>query len=148
MMRSAKIAFGVIIFAFTLPLTVTAQQKAPTPAKPVDFGKMEFEAKCASCHGPMGKGDGPAKPFLTRSPPDLSILAKANNGILPVAKMYDVITGGKDLPVHGSRDMPVWGTSYRIQAGEHYVDVPYDPEAYVRARVLALIEYINRLQVK
>ncbi len=44
--------------------------------------------------------------------------------------------------------MPVWGTAYRIQAAEHYMDAPYDPESYVRARVLALIEYINRMQSK
>lgn len=62
--------------------------------------------------------------------------------------MYDVIYGQKEVPVHGTRDMPVWGRAYKIEAAEHYVDVAYDPEAYVRARVLALIEYINRLQAK
>jgi hypothetical protein len=36
---------------------------------------------------------------------------------------------------------------YRLRAGEHYVDSYYDPEAYVRVRVLALVEYISRLQV-
>ena len=44
--------------------------------------------------------------------------------------------------------MPSWGLAYRIQAGEHFMDVPYDPEAYVRIRVLSLIEYISRLQAK
>lgn len=42
--------------------------------------------------------------------------------------------------------MPVWGSAYRIEAGEHFFGVPYDPEAYVRARVLALIEYLSRIQ--
>jgi hypothetical protein len=35
-----------------------------------------------------------------------------------------------------------------MKAGEYYMDVPYDSEAYVRARILALIDYISRLQVK
>lgn len=126
----------------------SAQQKGPAKVKPVDYGKTEFEAKCSSCHGTKGKGDGPVKPFLTRSPPDLSRLAQNNGGILPVAQMYDVITGAKGVSVHGTRDMPVWGTAYRIEAAEYYVDVPYDPESYVRGRVLTLIEYINRLQAK
>jgi hypothetical protein len=44
--------------------------------------------------------------------------------------------------------MPTWGNAYRIKAAEYYLDSPYDPEAFVRARILALIEYISRLQVK
>ena len=44
--------------------------------------------------------------------------------------------------------MPVWGYEYRVQAAEHYIDAPYDPEVYVRARILSLIDYIYRLQQK
>jgi hypothetical protein len=44
--------------------------------------------------------------------------------------------------------MPVWGRDYQIKAGEHYGDVAYDPEVYVRGRILALIDYLNRLQAK
>ena len=120
---------------------------AQQPAK-VDFGKVEFESKCATCHGVDGKGRGPTAPFLNRVAADLTGLAKANGGVLPVAAMYDVIAGEKTVAGHGSRDMPAWGQAYRIQAGEYYVDVPYDPEAYVRARILAVIEYIYRLQAK
>jgi mono/diheme cytochrome c family protein len=120
---------------------------AQQPAK-VDFGKVEFESKCATCHGVDGKGNGPTAAFLTRKAADLTILAKTNGGVLPVSTMYDVIMGDKTTPAHGSRDMPAWGRGYRIQAGEFFVDVPYDPEAYVRVRVLSLIEYISRLQQK
>jgi mono/diheme cytochrome c family protein len=114
----------------------------------VDLGKREFDANCASCHGPKGAGDGPNKPYLTKSPTDLTTLAKANNGILPVNRLYESIDGSKAIPGHGSRDMPTWGNAYRIKAAEYYLDSPYDPEAFVRARILALIEYISRLQVK
>lgn len=41
-----------------------------------------------------------------------------------------------------------WGRDYRIKAAEYYFDVPYDPEVYVRGRILALIDYINRIQAK
>lgn len=132
-----------------LPAISLAQTTAAPPQRPkVDFGKSEYEAKCASCHGVNGKGDGPTAPFLTRRAADLTALAKSNGGILPVNAMYDIISGEANVAAHGSRDMPSWGLAYRIQAGEFYVDVPYDPEAYVRARILSLIEYINRLQVK
>lgn len=140
------IAMGIAISS--IPTFVNAQQKDAQKSKPVDIGKIEYEAKCAACHGLKGKGDGPAAASLNRKPTDLSGLARSNNGVLPAARMFDVITGGVGVPVHGTRDMPVWGTAYRIQAAEYYVDVPYDPESYVRARVLTLIEYINRMQSK
>lgn len=110
-----------------------------------DFGKREFEAKCASCHGVSGKGNGVLVEFLRRSPTDLTTLAKRNGGVFPVNRVYETIEGA-NVPSHGSRDMPVWGTDYRIQAAEYYADVPYNPEVYVRSRILSLVEYLNRLQ--
>lgn len=112
-----------------------------------DFGKREYEARCASCHGLNGKGAGPVADLLRRSPPDLTQLARKNGGILPMDRLYDSITGD-GMPAHGSRDMPVWGPIYRADAASYYYDIPYNSESYVRARVLSLLEYINRLQVK
>jgi hypothetical protein len=86
--------------------------------------------------------------YLTRKVPDLTTLAKNNNGILPVTSTYLVITGDTELPGHGTREMPVWGNAYRIEAGQHHFEWPYDQEGYVRVRILALIEYIDRLQAK
>ena len=113
----------------------------------VDLGKREFESNCASCHGVNGKGGGYAVEWLRKGPTDLTTLTKRNGGVFPVSRMYEMIEGGNG-PSHGARDMPVWGQDYRIRAGEYYVDMPYDPEAFVRSRILALIEYINRLQEK
>lgn len=49
---------------------------------------------------------------------------------------------------HGTRDMPIWGQDYRVRAAEYYMDVPYDSELFVRTRILALAEYLSRLQAK
>lgn len=136
-----KLVAGVASAAFIV--SAFAQPKSDRG----DFGKREFESNCASCHGVNGKGNGPITDLLKKSPPDLSMLAKKNGGVFPMERLYKVIEGG-DVAAHGTRDMPVWGRDYRIQAAEHYMDAPYDPEAYVRARILALLEYINRLQVK
>lgn len=113
--------------------------------KKIDMGKQEYTENCAVCHAPSGKGGGPYVDFLKKSPPDLTQLTKSNGGVFPVNRMYETIEGA-NVPSHGSRDMPIWGTDYRIKAAEYYVDVNYDPEPYVRARILSLIEYINRLQ--
>lgn len=113
-----------------------------------DFGKREYDSNCASCHGVKGKGDGPSKPFLTKSPPDLTVLAKNNKGVLPVDHLHEVIDGRREVGSHGSRDMPIWGSEYKFKAAESYMDVPYDTEAFVRVRILALIDYIGRMQAK
>jgi mono/diheme cytochrome c family protein len=115
----------------------------------IDLGKREYDSNCASCHGTRGKGDGPYRPFLTTSPSDLTVLAKKNGGVLPVWDLQEVIDGRRDVRAHG-RDMPIWGADYRAKAGEYFVDYPqpYDPEVAVRMRILALIDYIGRLQVK
>ena len=110
-------------------------------------GKLEYQSNCASCHGNDGKG-GAYVDFLKVTPPDLSQLAKKNGGVFPLERVYSVIDGRQEVKGHGPRDMPVWGRDYQIKAGEHYGDVAYDPEAYVRGRILALIDYLNRLQAK
>jgi mono/diheme cytochrome c family protein len=122
--------------AFTA-MAVSAQPRA-------DLGQREYKQNCASCHGLDGRGGGPFVEFLKRSPPDLTQLAKANKGVFPVLRAYEVIDGKG----HGSRDMPVWGAAYAVRASEYYVDMPYDQEAFVRGRILALIEYLDRLQQK
>lgn len=120
---------------------------AQTKPERVDVGKREYESKCASCHGVSAKGDGVLRPFLTKSPPDLTTAAKNNGGVFPMDRLYQVIDKGT-VGAHGTSDMPVWGRTYRMGAAEYYADVDYDESRYVRARVLALLEYLNRLQIK
>jgi hypothetical protein len=47
-----------------------------------------------------------------------------------------------------ARDMPVLARDYRIKNAEYFMDAPYDAQGLVRARILSLLEYIHRLQVK
>lgn len=123
----------------------TAAAQAPS-AQRVDIGKREFDNNCAVCHGRDGKGGGPYVDLLRRSPPDLTTMTKRNGGVFPLSKAYEVIEGAG--VGHGTRDMPIWGQEYNVKAAEYYVDVPYNSEAYVRSRILALAEYLNRLQAK
>lgn len=113
-----------------------------------DLGKREFETNCAMCHGLDAKGSGVMSTYLNRQPTNLTTLAKANGGILPMDRMFAMIDGSRDVPAHGTREMPAWGNDYRAEAARLYFEVPYDPEVVVRAKVLSLIEYINRLQIK
>jgi mono/diheme cytochrome c family protein len=128
-----------------LSLTATACTVALAQGRK-DLGKREYDNNCAVCHGSDARGMGVYNELLKTSAPDLTTLAKRNGGVFPVARMYDVIEGaGKG---HGTRDMPLWGQEYRIKAGEYFGDLPYNPEAFASGRILALIDHLNRLQVK
>lgn len=140
-------AIVVALFTLLVPVSSDAQQTGQR-SRPTDVGRMEYVSKCASCHGLRGKGDGVAGRSFKAKPADLTKLAAKNGGVLPISSMYDMIIGDKKPAVHGSRDMPVWGPVYAKEAAAHYFDTPEDREAYVRARVLFLIEYINRIQTK
>lgn len=135
---------GVLIAAMALGAGgVFAQQQVPDP------GKSEFAENCASCHGVDGKGNGILGNLLQRSPPDLTQLAKKNQGVLPINRLYEVIDGA-GVPSHGSREMPVWGWEYRVEQAQALREARgrYDEPAMVRARILTLLEYISRIQAR
>jgi len=116
-----------------------------------DIGKLEYESKCAVCHGHKGKGDGGVLDMLKKAPSDLTVLTKKNGGVFPFERVYAVIDGREFVLGHGSRDMPIWGNAYKSEgmtAAEYFFETHYDMEMFARARILALIDYLNRLQVK
>lgn len=140
-MRQAK--WGTRLLVAAMMVAAGATMAAST----VDIGKHEYNAKCASCHGLTGKGDGYYEPLLTVRPSDLSVITKKNNGVFPVDKVVQAIDGRAGVKAHGSREMPIWGRDYALEAGERYFDVPFDAEGYVRAKILAVVDYLNRLQI-
>lgn len=133
-------ALLALISAASLSVAM-AQTAVPDP------GKQEFMDNCAACHGADGRGNGPLGELLRKSPPDLTLLAKKNQGVLPINRLYTVVDGA-DVPSHGTRDMPVWGREYKIEAAQQLREArgQYDSAALVRARVLVLLEYISRIQ--
>lgn len=123
---------------------------AAVAAQDTDAGKLLFRSSCASCHGIDGKGKGPLRDQLKVAPTDLTILSRKNGGVFPVGAMYEIIDGRTAIAAHGTREMPVWGTytSRLLPPSDILIDPSYDPEAVVRARILAIIDYLNRIQEK
>jgi mono/diheme cytochrome c family protein len=140
-MKPSRIATAIIgLTAIGISQLVFAQK--------ADLGKREYDGQCAVCHGKQGKGDGPYAGIVETRIADLTALAKRNNGVFPFQQVYETIDGRRIFKAHGPGDMPIWGTRYMAIAGEAYFDIPYDPEVYIRNRILALTEYVNRLQAK
>lgn len=125
-------------------------------AEDVDLGKMEYMSNCATCHGLIGKGDGPYFKFLMVGEyvpfisPDLTVLAKNNDGIFPSDRVYEVIDGRAEVRAHGPRLMPIWGVAYSKEAAEYYRSVfrVNDIESFVSKRISSLIAYIQSIQEK
>ena len=111
-------------------------------------GRREFESSCAVCHGVLANGDGPLRPFLIKPPPDLTMLARRHGGTFPTRDVTEMIDGRSSVPVgsHGTREMPVWGQVYFESAQEDAARTKLHPEWSVRARIMALVDYLTRLQ--
>jgi len=142
----------ILVFAVALMLAngfaVAAEKEK------IDIGKWEYDHKCAVCHGVSGKGDGGVTDILKKAPANLTVLSKNNGGVFPFDRVSAAIDGRTAIKAHGERDMPIWGSVYKTEtapaAGSFYFDTPfsYDMELYARARILALVDYLNRIQEK
>lgn len=150
-MRRSLIA-ALVVGAVLTAATGGAFTQAKPRTNEVDPGAFEYKSSCATCHGLSGKGDGPMAARLKERPTDLTRLARDNGGVFPTQHIYEVIDGRKEIGAHGTREMPVWGTHYLDETSFQYRYTesmgPAAYEALVRARIMALVDYLNRLQVK
>ena len=102
---------------------------------------------CAVCHGVDGKGDGEFAQHLNVKPKDLTQLAKnASDGKFPYLDVLMAIDGRTGVRGHGMANMPIWGDVFAADAGE--MGGPYGAELIVRARLVAVVDYVNSLQAK
>lgn len=146
----SKLVKALTVGAFAVgAATMTYAQQGSALKESADLGKYEYESSCAACHGPTGKGDGWYATRILKNvfkAPDLSELSKNNNGVFPFARVYEIIDGRQQVQAHGPKDMPIWGRAFSDQAS--YLSPYYNGEAFARAKILALTEYVYRLQAK
>ena len=107
-------------------------------------GELEFQQKCALCHGVDGKGDGPYSFALVFKPADLTQLMVENNGQFPFLEIYLIIDGREIVESHGTRLMPIWGDRYSQETWS--VVNPKYAKTLVRGRILELLLYIYSIQ--
>ena len=108
----------------------------------VSLGERQFAETCAVCHGPNGRGDGPAAGALRQPPADLTRIAARRGGSFPDAEIASKIDGRFEVTAHGTREMPVWGVHLATPIAE---DASGDEVA--RGRIDLLVEYLKTIQV-
>ncbi len=91
----------------------------PRDQDSIGRGKKLFQMHCVVCHGPEGKGDGPAAAGLTLKPPDLVRMA----GHHPDGDLAWKIANGRGaMPAWKGKlsDKDIWHLVNLIQSlGEH-----------------------------
>ena len=117
----------------------TVIKREPAPVTSAASGSEMYKEYCAACHGQDAKGDGPAAAALKVAPPDLTALAKRNNGKYPAPRVASILRGEEKLVVHGDQEMPVWGPVFRSMSAN---------QGIVEQRILNLNKYLESLQVK
>jgi len=146
MAKSGGVALRLVVVGLGVVLAgpVAAQQAANgRVAGQLASGQMWFKKYCATCHGVDGKGGGPTAKALKEDVPDLTTLAKRNNGQFPYIMVLDVIDGQQPTPSHGSAEMPAWGETFQSDTG-----VDTLTEAAVRGKLMLITDYIRSIQQK
>ena len=137
----ALVAVAAVFVAGGLRLSADAGQRSgpvtPPRADESMYGPDLYRHYCATCHGRDAKGQGPAASALKVPPPDLTLLARGNKGVFPVARVETVIRSGTGVTAHGSDEMPVWGPIF----------LALDPsDARVKVRITSLASYLASIQ--
>jgi hypothetical protein len=128
-----------ISIALALPTVAAGQSTSISSSR--FSGAADFQAYCASCHGPAAKGDGVIATSLVKRPPDLTRLAKRHDDVFPAERVFKMIEGRSPGTSHRAPDMPVWGDVF-AKATESA-----GPEA-AAARITALVKYLEMIQEK
>ncbi len=117
-------------------------------AQDIPPGSGEFQAWCARCHGPEGKGDGPVAKDLETAPTDLTQLAAENSGTFPAERVKRSIDGRSTEAGHGTRQMPVWGNwfAFEVTSGGLLKTDQSRTEAEITERVDRITSYVKSLQ--
>lgn len=136
-----KLTLSVVIL---LVIGVAAQAQAggkgtAANAEPIT-GKQLYTSYCALCHGNDAKGGGPFATQLKVWPPDLTQLAKKNQGVYPAMHVREAIDGEFGRASHGNAEMPIWGPVFRSLA--------HGKKDSAQLRMNSLVKYLETLQEK
>lgn len=130
------------IWAAIAGISMAAAIAACAPETQITTGRSDYQALCADCHGPAGKGDGPAAEGMDPRPVDVTRVAASNGGVFPKSRVMSHIYGF--TPGRSESPMPQFGD---ILEGR---TVLYDSGDGIQTptpwRLVALVDYVEGLQ--
>jgi hypothetical protein len=125
-----------------LALSGCVDMKVPERHVEKMSGRELYGRLCASCHGTTAHGDGLIAPYIKTGVPDLTRLAARDGGEFPLEDVRRTIDGRLEHPVHGTRDMPVWGWRlYDMSTSD-----PESERALVDNLIDRLVDYLQSIQ--
>lgn len=124
-----------------LPMTLLGAVTVAAATSDVEQGQRLYRIHCQACHGESAQGDGAMKDRLDTAPADLTTIAERNQDEFPQDAVYEIIDGRRDVPAHGTREMPVWGFTFQGSG------LDTDQQKNVSDMVTALTRYLESIQV-
>ncbi|MGE0824361.1 MAG: cytochrome c [Candidatus Binatia bacterium] len=136
-----RVSSGVLVMSLMVVLGMLHGTSSAQQEEVAEAGKLSYRHYCVGCHGLNGNGNGDMAKLLKVKPADLTQLSAQHGGIFPFWDVYRAIDGRKEIWGHGPRDMPIWGTVLKQEAGP---DRSAELQAY--ARMLEIVYYIESIQ--
>ena len=133
--------FLVAVFSVAMFLGSSANSSRAQQQEVAEAGREPYQQYCAACHDRNGKGQGTMAKLLKVKPANLTNLSANHDGIFPFWYVYRVIDGREEIAGHGTREMPIWGTVFKQEAGP---DLGAELQAY--ARILEIVYFIESIQ--
>jgi hypothetical protein len=84
-----------------------------------------------------------AAPGLDPKPADLRRIAARRGGIFPEIEIRSVIDGRDPIAAHGSREMPIWGKRFALDASTGLAT-----EGQRRGQIQLVIEHLKTIQLQ
>ncbi len=80
---------------------------------------------------------------LVKAPGNLTTIKARNDGTFAAVKIMEIIDGRRDVKLHGSRDMPVWGGSLGATARGAGTE---SEKMMVKGQIQAIVDYLQSIQ--
>ena|ERR1017187_5132759 len=134
---SQTLVRAIMATLVSLATALYAQTKVESAASAnPSKGEDVYRQFCAVCHGPDGKGNGPAASALKVRATDLTQLSRQNNGKFPALHVKNILNGVASVAAHGNFEMPTWGDTFKSTANTTAGPM----------RIDALVEYLQKIQ--
>lgn len=134
-MKTTILAAGAGLGMAAVIAACAPEDKTPTAS-------ADFAALCVTCHGPGGKGDGPAASGMQPPPADLTRIAARHGGNFP----RDSVMGRINGYTMGSGDSPMPAFGDLLDGREVMYDSGDGRAVPTPARLVALSRYLESIQ--